>query len=189
MRLQFQWQWAAITLSSVLALTGCNSQARHRVLCVFFTGVDQPTAPPPVRPAAPGTNAVLGTAAQTNQPAVYLHQPYAEQKCAACHLGEQSQELRAGGGDLCLECHPKLVGQAKYVHAPVKDGQCQHCHAAHQSTEPYLLTRKGQGVCVDCHTLAKIEKVKGHAGIGKDLCFTCHDPHGSEWKKLLKVPQ
>lgn len=188
MRTRLTWRgWStAGALCFSLALTGCGSQTRHRLLHVFFTGVDQPAASSSAA-AAQSTNAPLQAAIQVAGPTLFVHQPYAEQKCSACHLGAQSQELRPGGGEICLECHTKLKTPAKYVHAPFGDGSCGTCHTPHQSEEPHLLSAKGQGVCTSCHELNQIRNLKGHAAMGGEVCWKCHDPHSSDQKNLVRA--
>jgi predicted CXXCH cytochrome family protein len=178
----------ATTLGCVLLLAGCSSQTKHRLLCVFFTGLDQTNSPPLAVASAASTDAAAQPAAAAAIPVVYFHKPYFERNCEACHVTGQSEELRATGSDLCLECHQKLIGNATYVHAPVNDGKCNLCHVAHKSTERFLLTGKAQDVCLDCHKRAKMVKVKGHATMGTAECVSCHDPHRSDQRKLLKAP-
>jgi predicted CXXCH cytochrome family protein len=131
------------------------------------------------------TPAQLAAAAvATNVP--FLHKPYAERNCTACHLSEMSQELRASGSALCLGCHDKLIGNAKYVHTPVADGRCDLCHAAHEAPNRYLLARKVSEVCLDCHDDSLIGKMPVHAVADYPLCTQCHDPHRSEQRYLAR---
>ena len=174
-----------MALGCLIAITGCSTRTRDRVLRVFFTGIDQPAAVPDERPEARPARTTALPVAPSNPP-LFTHQPYAENNCAACHLGTQSQELRATGNALCRECHPTLLAQAKFVHTPVADGECKACHAPHESTEPRLLIAKGQAVCTECHELPDLAKVKGHETMGTDVCWSCHDPHRSDKKGLLK---
>jgi len=177
---------------------GCGAPGRQAMLHVLFTGVDAASGPPGAAAGAKGTNAVAAAGAKgTNmitavigpaaRPALYVHTPYAEHKCSACHVAGQAQELHAKDGELCLECHSKLIGAAKFVHPPVDDGKCHLCHTSHQSTERFLLTRKAEELCFGCHKLPKLEKVKQHATLATTECLSCHDPHRSDLKKLLKA--
>ncbi len=178
----------------VALLLGCSSQNRDQLVRVFFTGVDEPVR---VARGSSGTNSASGSSTNSTvalaqggvpvQPVVFFHKPFAERNCVACHVLAQSAQLKAVGGDLCLTCHDKLIGKAKFVHSPVDDGKCQLCHDPHQSKEKWLLIRKGRAICLDCHRLAKMEKVKGHVNMGSDACQSCHDPHRSDLKKLLKA--
>ena len=189
MRPQSTWpRKIATTLTCALLLAGCSSQTKDRLLRVFFTGVDATNRPPTTAEApVAATNQALLAVAPSIRSEVHTHPPYFERKCTACHVNELSQELRSNGGDLCLGCHDKLIGNAKHVHAPVSDGRCDLCHLPHESPEPFLLTRKAQELCLDCHSLAQMEKLRGHATMGTSECVSCHDPHRSELPKLAKA--
>lgn len=178
---------AGAALGLALLLTGCRPETRRQLLGVFFTGIDRP---PPRRVEAPAparTNAPVASFVAPDEPVIHFHQPYFERQCAACHVSAMSQELRLPGGDLCLECHGKLIGKARFVHPPVDEGRCTACHHPHESQEPFLLTRRGQAVCLECHQRTKLARVKAHATIGERACQDCHDPHRSDLKKLLKA--
>ena len=182
----------AFTFYCLIALTSCSTQSRHRLLCVFFEGVDQTNAPPAVITefGSPTNHSVYALASSRLPvaPIIHYHQPYEERKCLACHVSKQSQQLHAEGGELCLECHKHLIGDAKFIHVPVDDGKCLLCHNPHESTELFLLKRKGRAVCFDCHKLTKLLKVMEHTTMGEASCVSCHDPHRSNIKKLLKQP-
>ncbi|MEI6779342.1 MAG: cytochrome c3 family protein [Verrucomicrobiota bacterium] len=169
----------------MLLAAGCRPETKDKLLRVFFTGVDA-KGRPAVAAAAVSTNTAVRTAATNTFPVVFLHQPFAERNCTACHVSDLSQELRTGGSGLCLGCHDKLIGNAKYVHAPVSDGRCDLCHQSHDSPERFLLTRKAQVLCLDCHALVQMAKLRDHATLPDAGCTSCHDPHRSERKSLVK---
>lgn len=184
--------WVALPLLCIIALTSCTTETRHRVLCVFFEGVDETNAP---TVAVTGFNLSSSNSVQTiaasrlpAAPVIHYHKPYEERKCLACHVSKQSQQLHTEGGELCLECHKTLIGDAKFIHVPVDDGKCLLCHNPHESTELFLLKRKGRAVCLDCHKMTKLLKVKEHTTMGEAACTSCHDPHRSNIKKLMKEP-
>jgi len=190
-RSPFAWsrRMGAASILFIL-VAGCSSQTNQRLLRVFFTGVDQTNSPPVVvEPPRPSTNTAAGPVAIVTVPVIYRHQPFLDGKCDACHLAGGSEELRATGSALCLECHQKLIQNAKFLHAPVRDGRCALCHDAHKSPERFLLTRKGQDVCLNCHKMAEMTKVKGHLSMGSAECLSCHDAHRSNEKYLLKTRQ
>ena len=188
MRLAFTWRWWLVTVLSVaLVVTGCSSQSRHTLLTVFFTGVD-PVAPVQVTSSnSPVAGALVQPAVHAPQQTETLHKPFMERKCSACHIDNQSEQLRASGRELCWDCHRKLLDTAKIVHPLVAKGKCDQCHAAHKSTEHYLLLRPAQSLCLGCHASATMEQVKGHATMGTEACLGCHDPHRSDRAKLLKA--
>jgi len=173
----------------LLLITGCGSETKQRLLHVFFTGIDETNAPPADTMTSAVTNTASRTATTTAEPVVYLHKPYMERKCDACHLTGESQALRVTGGALCLECHAKVAAPAKYSHAPVEEGRCDLCHEAHKSTERALLTRQGSDVCLSCHELVYMTKINGHAKTSGPECWSCHDAHRSDNKYLVKARQ
>jgi predicted CXXCH cytochrome family protein len=176
-------------LVCLLFAAGCSSQTKGRLLRVFFTGVDATNTvfvtTSTNLPA--GTNTLVQAAIPTTAPVGSVHKPYLDRNCTACHLTAMSQELRVNGSGLCLECHDKLIGTAKYVHAPIAAGKCDDCHQGHESPEKALLLRKAQDLCVECHELPQMAQVRGHANIGSAECLSCHDPHRSEQQYLVKA--
>ena len=191
MRPPLTWpRWVAAGIACVVLVAGCSTETKQHLLRVFFTGVDETNASPVVVAADKlGTNAPAGPVTTLVTVVVYMHKPYLERKCDACHLAGQSEELRATGSALCLECHAKLIENAQFVHAPIRDGRCDLCHEAHKATERFLLTRKGQEVCLNCHKPAAMARVKGHAKITVAECLSCHDAHRSDRGYLLKTQQ
>ena len=178
--------WAAAGLAGGLLIVGCSTETKQRWLHVFFTGVDGTNALSASLPTAVVTNVVALTAAVPAAPVVYMHPLYAERKCDACHLTGQSEQLRATGSALCLECHQKLIANAKFIHAPIRDGRCDQCHEAHKSTERFHLTHRAQELCLSCHTQVEMAKVNAHASLGTAECLSCHDAHRSDQKGLVK---
>jgi len=172
-------------LLCLMLVSGCSTETRHRLLHVFFTGVDRTNAAPAVVSVAepPRQAAFAVPVAQPD----FIHKPYGESQCAACHLTAESQQLRVTGGALCLECHSNLLADAKYVHAPVEAGACDLCHEPHRSTEPSLLKRKSQELCLECHSSAIMAKVKAHTTNEAALCIECHDAHRSNRPKLARI--
>jgi predicted CXXCH cytochrome family protein len=177
------WFRRAAVLGCLL-VAGCAAQTREKWVRVFFTGIDPPR-PAPVAPTA-ATNATVRPSALPPAAPVFVHKPFGERQCAACHLMDQGQQLRATGAALCRTCHERLPGDMKFVHAPVANGECGECHLAHESVEPKLLRRPGDATCVECHERALLDTVSAHAAAGSAACVGCHDPHGSNLKGLLK---
>ena len=179
-------RWVAAGFAVGLLAVGCSTETKQRWLHVFFTGVDETNAPPTGAFAGVVTNAVASPVALPAAPVVYMHPLYSERKCDSCHITGQSEQLRATGSALCLECHQKLIANAKFIHAPIRDGRCDQCHEAHKSTERFQLTHKAQELCLSCHKLVEMAKVKGHASMGTAECLSCHDAHCSDQKYLVK---
>ena len=181
--------WVAGGIACIVLAAGCSTRTKQNVLHFFFTGMDETNTPPVVAADdLPHTNSPAGIVAPLT-PLVYLHQPYLERKCDSCHLSGESEALRATGSALCLECHAKIVENAKFIHKPIRDGRCDQCHEAHKAGERFLLARKGQDVCLNCHKAAAMAVVKGHANMGSAECLSCHDAHRSDQEYLLKPRQ
>jgi predicted CXXCH cytochrome family protein len=175
-------------LAGGLLVVGCSTETKQRWLQVFFTGVDGTNAPPASAAPKVVTNAVAPPATTAPAaPVVYMHPLYAERKCDSCHVTGQSEELRATGSALCLECHQKLIANAQFIHAPIRDGRCDQCHEAHKSAERFQLTHKAQELCLSCHKLVEMANVKGHASMGTAECLSCHDAHRSNQKYLART--
>jgi len=180
-------------LCGVVALAGCSTETKHRLLVFFFEGVDPPrssSTPAPVASSAKDADASQATPVPPIPSArvVYYHQPYMEQKCTACHQTVFSPKPRMPVTKLCFECHRTRILAGKYVHAPVESGECLACHHQHSSSEPHLLIRKGQALCTECHDKGEMAKIKGHETMGAALCQSCHNPHSSNVKHLVKAP-
>ena len=152
--------------------------------------------------------------------------------CSACHdphASAQPAELKARMDKLCLTCHDKPVKDkngrvvpsmagvlaAKYLHGPVKAGNCSDCHLPHGGNQPNLLKAyfpdtfyasfdvKNYALCFGCHDQKlvlepKTENLTGFRDGGKNLhfvhvnraekgrtCKTCHEVHGSDLPKHL----
>lgn len=116
--------------------------------------------------------------------------------------------LAAGvlGGLLCVKgaraeavavdncgCHPHKA-EKKFVHKPVKDGECPSCHKPSGQKHPrvkkeaFILLDKGRsGLCYDCHDRKNTQKYV-HAPVASGDCLDCHDVHQSDNRFQLKAP-
>jgi predicted CXXCH cytochrome family protein len=97
--------------------------------------------------------------------------------------------LRREGAETCFECHDDFqngIKTAKFVHAPVQDGNCTMCHDPHATDQQAMLKKTGSGVCFECHEEKDLAVIKGHADAQGKTCFECHNPHFSEQAHLLK---
>jgi predicted CXXCH cytochrome family protein len=84
---------------------------------------------------------------------------------------------------LCVGCHTDFEQKLKsrYVHTPVKTGDCTGCHEAHVSSHPKLLSDSVGAVCAQCHgDVAPANAVSVHKVVADGDCQKCHDPHGSD---------
>ena len=94
-------------------------------------------------------------------------------------------------GKLCLECHDKFKDKLnnKFVHTPVKTGECSECHNPHTSAHGKLLFADASKICSKCHEGIIPAKAKSvHKVVAEGNCAKCHDPHASNNKaNLLKA--
>ena len=106
--------------------------------------------------------------------------------------GQNKFRLKPGaGGQVCLNCHPNMAEKlkGKFVHTPVKTGNCAGCHSPHTSAHGKLLSASPGALCRTCHANVIPEKaVSGHKVVLEGNCVKCHDPHASNNKaNLLKT--
>lgn len=106
--------------------------------------------------------------------------------------GQNKFKLKPGtGGQVCFDCHQDLAEKlkAKFVHTPVKTGNCVGCHSPHTSAHGKLLSASPSALCLTCHPNVLPEKaVSSHQVVVQGNCVKCHDPHASDNKaNLLKT--
>jgi len=78
------------------------------------------------------------------------------------------------------ECHAPIV-KHKYLHGPLKIGQCTVCHAPLPGTEhKFKLLETEVRQCLLCHKGVDTKGYNLHDPVAKGECLGCHDPHGSE---------
>ncbi len=118
--------------------------------------------------------------------------------CVAILLGIATLSLIAtersaeGAGLENCGCHTRKANK-KYVHEPVKNGECQSCHKPSEQKHPkfkkeaFLLTDNGKsGLCNECHE-RKDTKKHVHPPVAAGDCQDCHDPHQSDNAFQLKA--
>lgn len=84
---------------------------------------------------------------------------------------------------ICLACHTDFEQKLKsrYVHTPVKGGECSGCHDPHVSSHGKLLAAEPGAICAGCHDGVVPAKAKStHKVVSDGDCQKCHDPHGSD---------
>ena len=83
--------------------------------------------------------------------------------------------------DTCLtaECHATL-GRAKYVHAPVAEGDCLVCHGTTDQPHPgagsIVLVEEEPGLCFQCHENPAAGMAYLHSAV-EEGCTGCHSQH------------
>jgi len=141
----------------------------------------------------------------------HVHKPVSLGVCKFCHKSvdpkEHTFELFRTGRELCGSCHeeqtvdlttipsmaqlkPKAqVGGGKYLHEPLKEGQCIDCHNPHSSDYEFLLSSaKVSDSCRECHEIN--ENVKHpHEPVADGECTLCHNSHSSNYRYLLVEDQ
>lgn len=94
-------------------------------------------------------------------------------------------------GKVCLGCHTEFAAKlkSKFVHTPVKDGDCTGCHSPHAANHGKLLSASTSAVCLGCHQgLVPDKAASTHKVVIEGGCVKCHDPHASNNKaNLLKA--
>lgn len=128
-----------------------------------------------------------------------LHGPTATD-CMACHEPNGKEHpledvegftLFEEGAELCYSCHTELKEEhsLKYVHKPVKNGECTECHEVHSSNDPKLIFAQAPDLCFFCHNELEDGRAKAKtvhtASFEGDACLLCHTPHASAEKRLL----
>lgn len=84
---------------------------------------------------------------------------------------------------LCLACHSDFEQklQNRFVHTPVKAGECAGCHDPHVSSHDKLLSSDTHEICAGCHDgLVPAGAKSIHQVVADGRCETCHDPHASQ---------
>jgi len=131
--------------------------------------------------------------------------------CIFCHDPHYTGKAKMLKGkstkDLCLSCHDKKIkrsedgkmlknmkrflDKSKFIHSPIKNGDCAGCHNPHGSNN-YRMTKQStmSKLCVSCHKdkrkFIKKSTKNVHPPVKKN-CALCHDPHAGKNKLRLKA--
>lgn len=198
-----------LTGACALFLTGCEKQARYKVLTFFFTGV--PPIDGKVKDNAVQTAAVKKPKKRQVYPA-FVHGPKASGECFYCHDTDSTQSFKQtkksrGGGmpnlkdikpgrlivdrkDLCVQCHTSKSSEMRYVedlwiHGPLAEGSCTACHDYHETRFRYMLRKESSiDLCTRCHADGFLEQTEEHTN-GEE-CTSCHNPHIGANRLLLR---
>jgi len=173
---------SVLLLCSVL--TGCNRQARDKLLRVFIDGVPTEQEEKPVIAGEKEKKETKMKTALPQAPTQFFHQPFLENQCGSCHDTKFSQKIVSQGKELCFSCHDDFAKDKKVVHYPVSEGACGDCHDPHQSPNKFILKKPIPEICFTCHAEEEIRAIPVHEG--QNMCTDCHDAHASNEEKLLK---
>ena len=91
-------------------------------------------------------------------------------------------------GAVCLTCHEAFKDRMKkkYVHTPLKEGECTGCHSPHAADHGKLLAETPDKICYTCHDdMAPKGSKSVHQVVVEGKCTDCHDPHASDNKDNL----
>ena len=176
------WRFAPCLLVAAIVI-GCSGRKHYKTLSFFFDGVPDPAA------SATGTRVTAERGG--TKFTVYVHKPYAENNCKACHEGDRTQffTLAAATGptpDKCLTCHADVPHQYPNMHGPVAVNACTWCHSPHQSANAHLLKSTPNKVCMQCHGPTGLSPSTANHTDPKANCLDCHSGHGGE-RNLLKA--
>ncbi len=109
----------------------------------------------------------------------------------AVHAQNKFRLKPGAAGKVCLDCHSDFAQKlkSKFVHTPVKSGECVGCHSPHTSSHGKMLSSSRQSVCLTCHDgLVPANAASTHKVVVEGNCTKCHDPHASNNKaNLLKA--
>ena len=108
---------------------------------------------------------------------------------AVARAGQDSAvkfKLKPGAaGKVCLNCHVNVQDtvKKKFVHTPLKAGDCAGCHNPHTSSHGKLLAAETKNICALCHASVVPAGARSvHKVVAEGSCMKCHDPHASDSK-------
>jgi predicted CXXCH cytochrome family protein len=98
-----------------------------------------------------------------------------------------ARELVSDEKELCGVCHSDVGHEKgrKFVHTPVRTGECALCHSPHASGNARLLLKSTDRLCADCHDLGLAKKKAVHTPVKNGECMRCHAPHSAVEKNNL----
>ncbi|MBI5058127.1 MAG: cytochrome C [Nitrospirae bacterium] len=108
---------------------------------------------------------------------------------SSVYPAENRFKLKPGAeGAVCLNCHKNFQEKLKdrFVHTPVKIGECSGCHNPHTSKQGKLLDTVSNKICYKCHKKVIPDNPRSaHKLAVEGNCVKCHDPHSSNNKAVL----
>ena len=162
----------------ILAISGCDKYARHKVLTFFFTGV--PPVDGEVEPQSENSvyrpltleqrrelkRLEAKRVKEAQRVPSYAHGPFASGQCHLCHSTASSATFRQFVRQESGTAGRKTAGvTARLIMDENK--LCVHCHAEKSVDVAY-----GKGLWV-------------HGPVSKGICTVCHSPHQSPFQYML----
>lgn len=169
----------------IVIFSGCKvTENNYKTLSFFFDGVPDPNAPPTTGPSENGS--ILGTGGG-GKVVAFVHKPYAENKCDACHgsTAKQYEDFQKPSPTICVTCHQKELNKFPIMHGPVAVGECLLCHAPHESSIPGMLNKPSPQVCVQCH-IPELLPRNPPEHLSDQSCLDCHYAHGGDKHGFLR---
>jgi predicted CXXCH cytochrome family protein len=178
-------------IAAVTCFYGCTTEKRYEILKVLFDGVPNPNAPKVASSSKSPNGSAGGANAGVAQPVAFMHKPYQENKCDACHGSSSGKysDYQKIGADVCLKCHEKVLTAYPVMHGPVTSVECNLCHTPHESTIRGLLKQSAPTVCTQCHVTELLSGTTPAHLQPDSQCLQCHVGHGGNEHKLLRPRQ
>jgi predicted CXXCH cytochrome family protein len=105
---------------------------------------------------------------------------------AGMALAQQKKHSDPTKSCVSSECHAKVV-KHKYLHGPLKIGQCTVCHLPLPGTDhKFKVAATEETLCMTCHKRVQTKGYIQHEPVAKGKCLGCHDPHGSEERSQVR---
>ena len=181
--------WCGLLLiTGAFLLCQCSPKAGKSLLTFFFDGVpesDTLAADLSQGQARPDPTLQEGEVLALDVPELWLHYPYAERECAACHDEQSLGDMTETQPGLCYMCHEDFSARFTYLHGPVAGGYCTSCHDPHSAKNEKLLRYQGDELCFHCHKKESVFRNEMHEGLDGMACADCHNSHGGEDKYLF----
>ncbi|MDD3813196.1 MAG: cytochrome c3 family protein [Desulfocapsaceae bacterium] len=194
------------------SLIGCEPQARHKILTIFFTGVpplDQPETIAEIKKQPPPPPTQIPEPTPPASTPLFSHPVWAAGRCSPCHESTgifrtpgvkktSTTVFKTGGGmpaklikaknEICTQCHkdktPKrALAENLWLHNTTAKGDCLACHDPHQSKNEKTLRQPPSILCLPCHKQGQFLATPAHQK-GEE-CLSCHNPHMGIDKNLL----
>lgn len=183
--------WIIISLlTGLFLLHQCSPYAGRSVLTFFFDGVPEADSSGTALMVPFGDHPdSLGNSETVNKamiPERFIHYPYAEHECAACHNEQSLGNMVEPEPGLCYICHEDFSDRYQYLHGPVAGGYCTACHDPHVSDHEKLLKMTGYELCFYCHESESVLSNPIHEELEGMSCTDCHNPHGGEDKFMFQ---